>query len=310
MAAVRAESALMPARIHFRERPEVSLLRPCLGLSIYLEPERGWAEEWASDLFTSFLDLIDPRALRWWTSSTEAKWRTIDDLASLAAHLRSASLLGRARHLFRFSTADDLHAPSVGFTYREIDFRRAPPLGYVEISLPLHTDPDALLALAIEVSQRFPIACGIGGYAFRWNVRYPRNAFHAAFKCCRRFLGVDIQHADMMAWHATRELAGVGWITLLGATAQRAEIDVAALAREPWAHPVQIMPLRYGTLVKAGASPQVGDVNRMDYPVAQAEVAQRLDRYVSRSFELPGAFEEESMTEAWRSRFSHPEAWS
>ena len=106
---------------------------------------------------------------------------------------------------------DNPGAPSTGFVYREVHPDRAPPLGYVQMFLPLNTDPNALVALAIEVAQTYRITCGIGGYSFSWNPLYPRNAGHAAYRYCLRFLGVEVQAPEAMSFHAHEALPGANW---------------------------------------------------------------------------------------------------
>ncbi len=102
---------LLPARVHMRARPEVTLVRPCLGLTLYLEPVVGWAEEWASDLFGIFLEHVPLDQLKAWTTSRSPRWRTVSDAEELRVQLQSGSLLGKVRHLLRFSVVDDTHAP-------------------------------------------------------------------------------------------------------------------------------------------------------------------------------------------------------
>lgn len=301
---------LLPERVYFAEHPDISLLRPCLGLTLYLAPVPGWAEQYASELFGSFLDHIDPIALRAWVTSAVSHWRTIADIEDLRIQLESGSLLGRVRHLWRFSTADDTHAPGVGFTYREVDPRRAPPLGYVQIFLPFRTPPDELLALAIEIGQRFPIACGVGGYCFSTNRLYPRNSFYAAFRQAKRFIGVDVQEPEAMSWHAAHSLPTTGWLTLLGMTATAAGIDVEALAARNWKHDIGVLRLAHATLIRAGDAPRTGDVNLMSYPTAMAEVADALAPYFVKGLEMPGRFEEDARTDDWRHRLRAPDLWT
>src|SRR5690606_34718899 len=94
-------SALLPERVFFAERPHVTLLRPCLALTRYLEPDLRWPAQWAAELFQRFLADSGPEPLRWWRTSREGRWRDASHPLELCDHLRADLLGGRARHLFR-----------------------------------------------------------------------------------------------------------------------------------------------------------------------------------------------------------------
>ncbi len=305
----------LPERIFFHADPTVTVARPTLGLTLYLDDARAWASEHAASFFSTFLSSIDVSQLNFFTTSVLLDWRPLepDQLDELREHLSPGGLVGRMRHMFQFSVTDDLWAPRLGFVYREVDPSRSPAQrGYIQVFLPVTTNSDDLLALAIQAAQMYPIWAGVGGYTASWNRRKPRNAFKPVYQWCKRCLGMDVQAPDAMSHRVIDGLPGASWLTIVGNAARdRWEMDIGALQNRTWRREVAVMPLTAATLIRAGSRPEAGDVNKLDYPEALSEAAQALEPYlVKEPPELPGEFGEGECTDAWMRRFSFPEQWT
>jgi hypothetical protein len=123
---------------------------------------------------------------------------------------------------------------------------------------------------------------------------------------------MDVQVPEVGSWHAKEGLVGASWLTLVGAPlAERLGLDLPGLRAHPWRAEVAVLPLQRATLIRAGRSPILGDVNLMEYPEAQAEVAGVLAPYQRQELAvLPGRFGEEDATARWARRFVEPMEWS
>ena len=306
-----SSSALLPRRVALRTRPDVTLLRPCLALTLYLEPDPRWASEWAGQLLSAYLDHAPSERLRWFRTSLEQRWRPVGELTDLVEAIGFGALgaawTGGARHLLKLEVRDGDDLPAASFTYREVARDRTPRVGHAELRFPLDHDPDALLALAIEAAHRFPIACGAGGYAFALDPRHERNAGHAAWREAKRYLGLELLAPERFSLFADRGLPGTSWLTLVGATGERAGLDVDALAKRAWRSEVVAMPLPNALLLRAGPRPHAGDVNQLDLPLAQAEVSAALAPHLAVAVTLPGRFREEEATRGWMLRHVEPD---
>jgi hypothetical protein len=152
----------------------------------------------------------------------------------------------------------------------------------------------------------------VGGYTARWNVLYPKLAFNQFYVWAQRYLGLDIQDAEELAPHAPRGLPGSNWLTYVGEPlAKQLEFDLAPLRRSAWKPPVELLPVRSGLLLRAGAGPTMGDLNRFAYPESYAEVARKLEPlFVKEPPEFWGAFADEKRTGAWLRRLVGAEDWS
>ncbi len=307
-----ADPILLATRL--RAAPEVVVTRMTLGLTIYLADGHFWASSGARSLYERFAESVGVGSLRWFCTSTNAAWRVVtpEIVPLLADHLSVKHLARRARHLFEFRIADDTAAPSIAYTYREIDPSHPRRSGFVQLAFPAHFSVDELLQLAIEVGQRLPIYSAVAGWVPSYSRHHEREAFRRIYNQCRRYLGMDVQVPEVGSWHAKEGLVGASWLTLVGAPlAERLGLDLAGLRTHSWRAEVAVFPLQRATLIRAGRSPSLGDVNLMEYPAAQAEVARVLAPYQRQELAvLPGRFGEEDATPRWARRFVEPMAWS
>lgn len=302
-----------PSRIVLAAERDVTVAHMGMGVTLYLDDPYAWASGAAADLLSSFVERLDPRLLRWFTTSLLPGWQRLSpaDIPHLVDSLRVGGFERRMRHLLEVRMADDPGAPMVGFAYREIDPGSERRTGYVQIAYPIDHDPNELLQLVIEIGHRFPIWCGIGGYLATWNERVLATAFTRIHAWCHRYLGLDVHYAEKMSWHVCRGLPSIGWLTLLGANARnQLGIDAEALRARPWTQPVAVFDLAQATLIRAGETPLLGDLNAMAYPLAHAEVARALAPHmISEPPSFPGMFEVKQDTGAWMQRFVRPEHW-
>ncbi|AGC48156.1 hypothetical protein MYSTI_06883 [Myxococcus stipitatus DSM 14675] len=292
------------------DNPAATVTRCALGLTLYLDEPLVWAGEGAVALLNRYLKLAPVERLAWYTTSTLSEWRRFtprvaeDVLRSLAVPWSEV----RVRHLFTFRLVDDLGAPGLGFIYKEMESSRGRK-GFLQILLPEEHDPAQLLQVAKEIGERWPVLCGVGGYVGTWNEWVKSTAFWSLYRSSHRYLGLDIQDPDSMAWSVSEGLPGCNWLTLVGARlAQTLELDVPALQSHPWRKGVQVHALRGATLIQAGEAPTLGDVNALEYPSAYAEAARVLEPYfVKAPTEYWGGFQEEQKTRPWLHRLAHVE---
>jgi hypothetical protein len=302
-----------PTRTYLRFDPRTTVARSALGLTVYLAEPAVWAREGAAALLRRFLDLAPAASLRYFTTSMILDWRAVGGNAARAVldALSVGAMEKRIRHLFELRLVDDPDAPTVGFRYREVDAARAARTGYIDIRLPVEHDPNDILQLALEIGQRWPFHSGVGGYVATWNELEQPTAFAMMFPWCCRYLGLDVQRPEAMAWHAARGLPGTSWLNMIGAPLVKdREADAAALGRRRFAHDVTAMTLGKGTLVRAGAAPALGDMNHLVYPHAYAEAARACAPFLLEAPpSLPGPFEENEATLRWYRRLVQPEGW-
>ncbi|MCP3065270.1 DUF3396 domain-containing protein [Myxococcus sp. K38C18041901] len=305
---------LLDPRVHIDTEDVV--VRVELGLTAYLADPRFWAREGAQQALDLMLALPSADLLRYYTTSVMTEWGEVGPrmLRSLRDGLTSRALmLEWPRHHFFLRLADEPNCPSVGFSYTEIDPRRTTRAGVLELTLPQGHAPEDLQALAAGLADIGPLYSLVGGYVARWNVLHPKLAFNQFYVWAQRYLGLDIQDAEEMAPHAPLGLPGSNWLTYLGEPLTKPlELDVAALERAVRAAPsVESLPVRSGLLLRAGALPTMGDLNRFAHPQSYAEVARLLEpHFVKELPEFWGAFTDTQRTGAWLRRLVGAEDWS
>lgn len=298
----------------YERDPGRSLVRVGLGFTAYLADPEHWANGGAYRYFDFFRARIPGRFLCNMATSTNGYWRTVtgDDMDDVAESLRHALVISRPRHLFHMRLQNDGGAESVGFTYAEVDPRRADRSAVLQITFPQMSDPRDLIAHVIALLGMGPIHSLIGGLAFRWDWANEGWAFNRIYSLASRYIGIDIQKWDEMAWKTPRALPGTNWLTYVGAPlAERAGIDLEALAAHPWQHGVQSGLVQGGVMVQAGESPVQGDLNRLRLPEAYMEVARVLGPYLApQSPKLWGPFFSYEHSDIWFRRLVDPTPWA
>lgn len=304
---------LLKPRFHVHTRHAV--IRVELGLTAYLAEPRFWALEGAQRALDLMLALPMSDLFRYYTTSVMTEWREVGPrtMKSLRDGLTSRALmLEWPRHHFFFRLADEPNCPSVGFSYTEIDPRRATRAAVLELTLPRGHPTEDLQALAVAVADLGPLYSLVGGHVARWNVLHPKLAFNQFYLWAQRYLGIDIQDAEELAPHAPLALPGSNWLTYLGEPLTRPlEVDLAALRRSAMKPGLECLPVRSGLFLRAGERPTLGDLNHFAYPEAYAEVARLLEPHFVKSMpEFWGTFTNEKRTDAWLRRLVGTEDWS
>jgi hypothetical protein len=295
-------------------RPEEAVARICLGLTLYLDDCRHWSRGGAAEALRRFLAAVPKDELQWATTSAMDEWRRVRSggFDAWVDALVQRRLQDQPRHLLWFRLADDVHVPRYSFSYREVDDARSARTGFLQIALPPDFECRAFRRLALSVTQCGSYWSGVGGYAAAWNANRKGPSFWPIHAWCRRYLGLDVQDPDVMAWHARQGLPGTGWLTWIGSPlAEALKIETSALVRRSWKHRVMVEPVERGALVQAGPEPDLGDLNRSQFPTAYADVAQALAPWLlAEPPELWGKFYEEKDTAKWMRRFVDPSEWT
>jgi hypothetical protein len=304
----------LPVDGYLRRDNDEPVVGVSLGLTTYLADPTHWAKGAITKALEAFLARVPTERLGWYTTSLLTEWRRLGPRALpevVAALTGSTYLVHGVRHQFFFRIADTWGAPGLGFSYTEIDPARATRAGVLELTLDQAADPGQLFQLAMELARLGPLHCAVGGYALRWHVRYQRLAFNAFYYWAKRYLGIDAQDAEAMAWKAPVELPGTSWLTFIGKSlAATRERSLEALAIRDWQHGVTAIAAPGGLLLRAGDAPTRGDCNNLACPHAYAEVARALaDDLVQKPPELWGNFLHLEATRAWFRRLVEPKGW-
>lgn len=290
-----------------------NLARVGLGLTAYLDAPELWARGGALRVLETFLRRIPRRELLNVATSLTPTWRAIgaSGLDEVLETFRYTGLTRGVRHLFWVRLANDTGAPSLGFSYTEVDPQRSERTGVLEITLPEPWRSDELHSLAMEVLSTGPVCSLIAGKVFRYDRHEQARAFHQIYRWASRYIAIDVQLADEMAWLAPHSLPGSSWLTYVGERLARTrEIDLGSLRAREWPHDVRATPVADGLLLQAGAEPVQGDLNRLRFPHAYSEVARLLGPYFADPPpELWGSFHLQKHTSLWFRRLIEPTPW-
>lgn len=145
---------------------------------------------------------------------------------------------------------------------------------FIEVFVPHDESAEALAAFARDVLDIVPVVrSGHGGwFAHVWDDEVEPNPWKTVFGWCRRHFGVEPAQVDGWLVATRRRARGAGWLTILGRPFARAlDKRLAKLPRS-----VVREDRAHGTILRAGASPSLGDVARGDFPSDIGAVARAI----------------------------------
>ena len=292
--------------------PAVMVSQVTLGFTCYTAEPLVWAREGALAMFRELVALDTARELAWYTSSETHSVFAYNESrrADIEHDLPVPWTSARPRQLYRFQIMDFPSAPKIGMRYREVDGRSA-RTGHVEFFLPEASEPARLREVVTKLGNSFPFESVVAGHLMSWDEDERPSAFSALRRWSKRYLGIDAQDPDRMAWRAHSGLPGISWLTLIGnGLLERLEIDRSALLQHRWQQPVEVRELKHGLMIQAGPEPTLGDLNHFEQPLAYQEVAVHLAPYfVAEPPKFYGEFLQHEDAEAWFRRLIDPLSW-
>ena len=185
--------------------------------------------------------------------------------------LLATAMLGFQAH--SGATAAEVFPPAVDLTLMGFD---EPPRFVFQMTLPVEESdsPEDLISFVREALAEFPLDSGHCGYSVLWEpseIADEEEIFAWLVPLLLRYPGLGYCDGVTLSNAANRGVVAVSWLTFLGSqiTADLGGREALA-SRSP--SEVSILPLgNGGTLLRAGAAPQLGDVNRQDLlPVYRA----------------------------------------
>jgi hypothetical protein len=143
-----------------------------------------------------------------------------------------------------------------------------PPSFVVRLTLPVKLGgaPDDLVSFVQQLLATFELDSGYVGYSFAWNrlLNTDRRVCQWAAPLLLRHPGLGYGKVVALSNAADRGVVAVSWLTLLG-PALGADLGGHAQLEKSAPRDVSVLPLgQGGTLLRAGAAPQLGDANRQD----------------------------------------------
>lgn len=296
---------------HYDE--EVCVANPVLTLTAYLDTPLDWARTHLRTVLTTFVNTVGAERVPWYLTGMSTQWLRLrpQETTQLLGDAMLHWTRNVVRNHFWLRLQDRTDAPECGFYYRELDPQQSGRAGYLQLFLPLETHPDDLLQLALEIANTGAVVSMVGGYGYSvLDGHYKATAFSAFRSYAKRYLGVDLQDPDQMAWHAHDQVPGSGWLTLVSdkllaeMNVQRQDLDALKSHRD-----VVVMALPNALLLRAGDAPTVGDRNTLVFPDAYAAVARALSPHFPTLLSFWGSFQEHNDTNAWLQRFAEPGGW-
>jgi hypothetical protein len=118
-----------------------------------------------------------------------------------------------------------------------------------------------------------------------------------------------VEDLNITTQHVISGIKGANWLTLVGNELWR-HLEQMSGKAPAFPPDIELMSTRHGVVIRAGATPTMGDRNRGEWPTFYAEVERQLAPFkITEHSEFPGRFEEEEATRAWLRRLLEPGMW-
>jgi hypothetical protein len=245
------------------------MLSISLGLELVALADRPVVElcEAYREFYMRFVDLFGA-SIAWWSDADMPEMRPAgphtlrllpDWLQSEAP--QSAELFGI--HLQAGSTASAAVAPQLDFYCHQLDPRQ--PRSGMRFVFPLQTPLGDIEGAASWLAAKFPLSYGFCGLAFIWSPEADgaMEAFREwAVPKLIRHPGIGTGDFLLHVLHARSGVLSIGWLTLLGADFVRRLGGIDTLRKQLNVIEAATFETSGAALIRLGATPETGDVNR------------------------------------------------
>ncbi len=178
-----------------------------------------------------------------------------------------------------------------------------PTAPFLEVLVPVQSDPAALRAFVLELADVLPLAHGLAGYFALPSRAHWRDHLATLHRWCSAHWGLELALADELVPLALHGLHGASWLTLL-------DRPTTALVR---AHlptrDVHVHDRRLASVLEAGDGPSTGDL-RTAWPRAVAAVHHALAPLLAPGLGELRHFDDQGGTRAWWQRFEDPSGFA
>lgn len=206
------------------------------------------------------------------------------------------------------AAAGSQDAPAAKYELWSADASRQANIVSLALPAQMASDrPDEMLAFVVQLADAFSFRTGLAGYSFECS-RYDKEKSEThAWSQSMRHPGVDIVRIPFDAKAVGSEgIKGVNWLTLIDSALLK-ELGGIKGMRPRLSSGIEIIECAHGVILKAGASPALGDVNRGDTLPLYREVYDLLAPWIALAADDAMAFrlgkDAIERTEAWYARF-------
>ena len=297
------------------EHEGVIVARPTFGITLFSNEPISEFSDGVLRAFDRYRALVGDDALRFYSTATMQKHRKVTKRAlSMLSDWFGPEAPPSESYGIEFIDADVFNeAPKSRFAIfgvegvwnaEEVEVKTASLLRLV-LPVSWGERTDEALALAEELCGMLPFQSGQAGYALEHSRYFVEAAHEFAIPKSMRHPGFDVHNQTGLEGNAVgwTRVRSVGWLTML------CDAFVAELGGPPTLEDSSVSTVPGGIILRAGAAPAVGDVNRKDDLPAYREVYAYIEPLAREMPEKAPWFSffrtagSDDRTEAWYRRF-------
>ncbi len=236
------------------------------------------------ELLERFVQYVPQNKLKWAvTSATSEEWVEIDakTIPRIKAALAPPGARKRKLTAFRLN---DSGADAPGYSFRllgkPMDEEWPDAVTHIQMTFPLDVIVDEQLEKFVSLIREFAILVSpVSGYcspALQYSELHIEEAFHEIRGIAKQHPGYDVQVNDMTYLDIDKKVRGARWISFLGAELLAILGGTEVLKQRLHKH-ITIETIGSGLMIRAGESPEIGDINQqIDTPLLK-DVAKLLE---------------------------------
>ena len=302
----------LPADLE-HEHEGVVVVRPTFGITLFSAKAISEYANEVNQAFSRYREVVGDEALRFFSTATMRKHRKVTKRSlSLLTDWFGPEAPPSEEYGIEYIDADPVNeAPRSRFAIfgeEDIEGRERTEATMVRLVLPFAWGTERVeeaFSLVEELCDLIPFSSGQAGFAFEPSRYFIGAANEFAIPKSMRHPGFDVHNQSGKEGSVGKGgVRSVGWLTMLS------DEIIAELGGAPELEHCSVSPVFGGVILRAGAAPAVGDVNRKDDLPAYREAYAYVEPIAQDMPEKAPWFTFSRVrgagdrTEAWYTRFS------
>lgn len=257
----------------FKKHPETGrvYLREAITVAFFFPPPLAAVVKGLRGVFELYLGRIPPNALTWASvGAASEEWKPVakSTIARCLGQLDKEAASKRRLSSFQLTDGEvggDAPGFSIEITGSPIEEGRPDQLGLLQMTFPMETADDktseSLVEFCKQVASLISYVSGYVAPGLQWAEINSSLAADESKSIAIRHPGYDVQNNDATRLRLGKRSRGAYWLTFLGPELVET-LGGSEQVRKALPKSIEVEPAGAGVMIRAGALPELGDVNK------------------------------------------------
>jgi Protein of unknown function (DUF3396) len=246
-------------------------LREAMSVVLFFEPPVHEAVDGLRRAFEFYLGKVPTNALTWSSvGATSEEWKPMvkTTISRCLGQLNKEAAAKRKVTSFEL-TDGEVGGGAPGYSFKVIGRPREEAwpdtLGLLQMTFPMETVDDGTVDPFVKFCKQgaalIPFVSGYAAPGLQWAEVNSGLAADESKAIAIRHPGYDVQNNSATRLHLGKRTRGAYWLTFLGPELVEA-LGGSEQLRNSFPKPIDVEPVGAGVMIRAGALPELGDVNK------------------------------------------------